>query len=495
MTFVSELEPRALWQRFDDILAIPRPSTREEAMRRYVIGLAEQKSLRHRQDAVGNLVVEKPASPGREGAPGVVLQAHLDMVTEKDAGVAHDFERDPIVPRREDGWVHATGTTLGADNGIGVAALLAVMLADDLEHGPLELLFTIDEETGLTGVVQLDPAAIGLRGRRLLNLDSEEEGTVTIGCAGGALSELRLRAETTALSAGAAGAEVLELRLSGLTGGHSGMEIHLQRGNAVQLLARALHSAGGAAGDGPLHLAHFAGGNKHNALAREATARVVVPAGRRAGLVEALEREVAAIREEYRAAEPEIGFEVSPAGAGDSGPVWSEAFGRRLLILLNALPHGVLAMSQDIPGLVETSVNLAAVSVQDGTVSVLLSVRSSVGSALLAQRRRLRAFGELAGAEVEENDGYPAWRPEPASPLLDLFRGVHRRVQGSDPELKALHAGLECGVLGEKFPGMQMISFGPVIQGAHSPSERVHVESVGRFYTLLTETLAELARG
>jgi dipeptidase D len=491
MTFVSELEPRALWQRFDDILAIPRPSTREEAMRRYVIGLAERKSLRHRQDAVGNLVVEKPASPGREGAPGVVLQAHLDMVTEKDAGVAHDFERDPIVPRREDGWVHATGTTLGADNGIGVAALLAVMLADDLEHGPLELLFTIDEETGLTGVVQLDPAAIGLKGRRLLNLDSEEEGTVTIGCAGGALSELRLTAETATLSAGS---ELLELRLAGLTGGHSGMEIHLQRGNAVQLLARALHAAGSAAGDGSLHLAHFAGGNKHNALAREATSRVVVPAGGRAALVEALEREVAAIREEYRAAEPEIQFEASTAEPGDSGSVWSEAFGRRLLLLLNALPHGVQAMSQDIPGLVETSINLAAVSVHDGTVSVLLSVRSSVGSALLAQRRRLRAFGELAGAEIEENDGYPAWRPEPASPLLDLFRGVHRRVQGSDPELKALHAGLECGVLGEKFPGMQMISFGPVIQGAHSPSERVHVESVGRFYDLLTATLAELAR-
>ncbi len=498
MTFVSELEPRALWQRFDDILAIPRPSTREEAMRRYVIGLAERRSLRHRQDAVGNLVVEKPASPGRQGAPAVVLQAHLDMVTEKDAGVAHDFERDPIVPRREDGWVHATGTTLGADNGIGVAALLAVMLADDLEHGPLEFLFTIDEETGLTGVVQLDPAAIALAGRRLLNLDSEEEGTVTIGCAGGALSELRFTPETAALPPGS---EVLELRLAGLTGGHSGMEIHLQRGNAVQLLARAIHSIGGmasaTAGDsgGPLHLAHFAGGNKHNALAREATARVVVPAGGSAALITALEREVAAIREEYRAAEPEIHFEAVAADPANSGSIWSEAFGRRLLVLLNALPHGVLAMSQDIPGLVETSVNLAAVSAQEGTVSVLLSVRSSVGSALLAQRRRLRAFGELAGAEVEENDGYPAWRPEPASPLLDLFRAVHRRVQGDDPELKALHAGLECGVLGEKFPGMEMISFGPNIQGAHSPSERVHVESVGRFYKLLTETLAELARG
>lgn len=489
MSFVSELEPRSLWQHFDAILAIPRPSTKEEAMRRYVIGLAERKGLRHRQDALGNLVVEKPASPGRAGAPGVVLQAHLDMVTEKDPGVAHDFERDPLAPRRVDGWVQATGTTLGADNGIGVAAMLAVMLADGLVHGPLELLFTVDEETGLTGAVGLDPGAIALAGKWLLNLDSEEEGTVTIGCAGGALSELRLTPETAPLPTGA---ELLDVRLGGLTGGHSGMEIHLQRGNAVQLLARALSAA---AGSGGLHLAHFQGGNKHNALAREAAARVAVAAEGRDDLIAALEREVAAIRAEYRATEPEVQFEVKAAEPGDGGAVWSEAFGRRLLLLLNSLPHGVQAMSHDIPGLVETSVNLAAVAEREGKVSVLLSVRSSVGSALLAQRRRLRAFAELAGAEVEENDGYPAWRPNPESPLLQRFRAVHHRVQGNDPELKALHAGLECGVLGEKFPGLDMISFGPVIQGAHSPSERVQVDSVGRFYHLLTETLAELAGG
>jgi dipeptidase D len=455
-------------------------------MRRYIIRLAERKGLRHRQDATGNLVVEKPAAPGREGAPIVVLQAHLDMVTEKNAGVAHDFERDPIVPRREDGWVKATDTTLGADNGIGVAAMLAVLEADDLVHGPLELLFTVDEETGLTGVGTLDPGAIALRGRKLLNLDSEEEQAVTVGCAGGALSEMMLPVEKAPVPAGA---EVLDLHLSGLKGGHSGMEIHLQRGNANQLLARILHAAGQ---DGPVHLASFRGGDKHNALAREASARVVLPAGRRAAFTAAVEKEAAAIRAEYRPVEPDLRFEVAEGAA--NGQVWSESFGHKVLLLLTALPHGVLAMSQDIPGLVETSMNLAAVAEREGEVHVLVSIRSSVGSALLAQRQRLRAFAELVGARVEENPGYPAWKPDLTSPLLALFRDVHRRVQGTDPELKAVHAGLECGVLGEKFPGMDMISFGPVIQGAHSPDERVEVASVGRFYGLLKEMLEELAK-
>lgn len=481
MSFVSELEPKPLWKHFDEILAIPRPSTKEEAMRRYVLDLAGRKGLSHRQDATGNLVVEKPASPGKEGAPIVVLQGHLDMVTEKNEGVIHDFERDPIVPRQEDGWVKATGTTLGSDNGIGVAAILAVMEADDLVHGPLELLFTVDEETGLTGVVALDPEAVALKGRRLLNLDSEEENAVTIGCAGGSLTRIVLPLERVSVDPGMA---LLELRLSGLKGGHSGMEIHLQRGSSVQLLARAIYAAG------PVHLAGFQGGNKHNALAREASALVVVPADRRDPFTKAVEREMAAIRDEYRPVEPDLRFEVKE---GSSGWIWAEDLGRRVLLLLSSLPHGVLAMSHDIPGLVETSVNLAAVSEGDEGVSVLLSTRSSIGSAMRATRRRLRACAELVGARVEENEGYPAWKPNVESPLLSLFKEVHQRVQGSEPELKAVHAGLECGVLGEKFSGMDMISFGPVIEGAHSPDERVQVESVGRFYNLLTETLAELA--
>jgi dipeptidase D len=486
MSFVSELEPQQLWRHFDAILAIPRPSKHEERARRYVLDVAERHGLRHLEDSTGNVVVEKPASPGREGAPIVVLQGHLDMVTEKNSGTAHDFLRDPIVPRRDGGWVKATGTTLGADNGIGAAAMLAVMEADDVVHGPLELLFTVDEETGLNGVLGLDPAAIALRGRRLLNLDSEEEGSVTIGCAGGSLSRLTLPLETAPAPAGTA---TLDVKLSGLRGGHSGMEIHLQRGNAVKLLARALFAALQSA---PFHLAALQGGNKHNALAREAIARVVIPAGGQEAFTVAVTREIVAIQDEIRTVDPDLTIDI--AEIPEPERVWTAEATRKVLDLLNALPHGVLAMSNDIPGLVETSVNLASATAGDGQLSTLTSIRSSVASAMLDTRRRLSAFADLAGAEVSVTEGYPGWKPNVGSPLLATFRKVHERLVGTDPELKAVHAGLECGVLGEKFPGMDMISFGPVIEGAHSPDERVEIASVGRFYGLLKATLEELAR-
>jgi dipeptidase D len=486
MTFVSDLEPRPLWQHFDALLAIPRPSRQEERARRYVVEQAEARGLRWRQDAAGHVVVEKPASPGREDAPIVVLQGHLDMVTEKNTGTVHDFERDPIVPRREGGWVKATGTTLGADNGIGAAAMLGVMTSDDLIHGPLELLFTIDEETGLTGVLALDAAAIALRGRLLINLDSEEEGAVTIGCAGGAASRLTLALETAPAPAGTA---ALEVTLSGLKGGHSGMEIHLQRGNAVKLLARALFAA---LQQTPFHLAAFQGGNKHNALPREATARVVVPTEARDAFTAAVATETAAIQDELHAVDPDLRIEI--ATAASPGKVWTAAASRKALDLLNALPHGVLAMSNDIPGLVETSLNVATATGTDESLAILISLRSSVASAMRTTKRALRAIAELAGADVQENDGYPSWKPDPASPLLVRFQQVHHRLNGKDAELRAVHAGLECGVLGEKFPGMDMISFGPVIQGAHSPDEAVEVASVERFWGLLREVLEELAK-
>jgi dipeptidase D len=485
MTFVSELEPRPLWRHFDAILAIPRPSKREERARRYVVDQAEAKGLRWRQDTTGNVVVEKPAAPGKESAPIVVLQGHLDMVTEKNSGTIHDFDRDPIVPRRDGDWVKATGTTLGADNGIGAAAILAVMTAGDLVHGPLELLFTVDEETGLTGVLALDAEAIALRGRLLFNLDSEEEGAVTIGCAGGSASRLALPLETAPAPAGTT---ALDVKLSGLKGGHSGMEIHLQRGNAVKLLSRALLTA---LQQTPFHLASFQGGNKHNALPREAGARVVVPTDARDAFTAAVERETAAIRDEIRTVDPELNIEI--VEAPDPGRVWTPATSRKALDLLNALPHGVLAMSNDIPGLVETSLNVATADGTDGSLAILISIRSSVASAMRDTRRRLRAIAELAGAEVRETDGYSGWKPDPASPLLGIFRKVHQRVAGTNPELRAVHAGLECGVLGEKFPGMDMISFGPIIQGAHSPDEGVRIDSTGRFWELLRAMLAELA--
>lgn len=489
MSFVAELEPQALWKHFDALLAIPRPSKQEERARRYVLELAQRRGFRHREDATGNLVVEKPASPGKEGAPIVVLQGHLDMVTEKNSGTVHDFERDPIVPRRDGDWIKATGTTLGADNGIGAAALLALMEgdmeADDLVHGPLELLFTVDEETGLTGVLALDPEAIALRGRLLLNLDSEEEGSVTVGCAGGAASRMALPLDTAPAPEGTV---ALDVKLSGLKGGHSGVEIHLQRGNAVKLLSRVLLTA---AQQTPFHLTAFQGGNKHNAIPREATARVAVPAGGRDAFTAAAEREAAAIRDEIRTVDPDLTIEITEAEPSDR--VWTSEATRKVLDLLNALPHGVQVMSNDIPGLVETSLNLATVAASNGDLSVLISLRSSVASAMRDSKRRVRAFAELAGAGVTETEGYPGWKPNLDSPLLATFRKVHERVAGSDPKLEAVHAGLECAVLGHKFPGMDMISFGPIIKGAHSPDERVKINSVGRFYGLLKELLAELA--
>jgi dipeptidase D len=484
MTFVSDLAPQPLWKRFDEILTIPRGSRKEEAMRRYVLGIAERKGLRTRTDAAGNAVVVKPASPGKEGAPTVVLQSHLDMVNEKNSGVAHDFERDPLVPRRDGEFVKATGTTLGADNGIGVAAMLAVLEAEDLVHGPLEFLFTVDEETGLTGASDLDPSLI--TGKILLNLDTdtEEENEVTIGCAGAGMSVLTLPVESGPAPEGLA---ALEVSLTGLKGGHSGMEIHLPRGNAIKLLARALYAAGLRT---RIHVGSLQGGGKHNAIPREALAKIFVRPEDREAVTLDLEREASLIEEELPS-EPDLRLEVRYAAPPASA--WSEESGRKALALVQALPHGVVAMSQDIPGLVETSTNLASVEPRNGSLSILCSTRSSVDSALRTTRQRIRAAADLAGAAVEENRGYPGWKPNPASGLLKTFRALHERITGRDPELRALHAGLECGIIGEKVPGMEMISFGPLIQGAHSPDERVHVASVERFYHLLTATLAELA--
>ncbi len=484
MTFVSTLEPQALWRHFDEILTIPRASKKEEAMRRYVIAVAERHGLPHRVDAGGNMVVSKPGTAGREGVPITVIQSHLDMVNEKNSDITHDFERDAIVPRREGEYLKATGTTLGSDNGIGVAAMLALMEARDLAHGPIEFLFTVEEEIGLEGAGRLDPALV--TGRRLLNLDSEEEGTVTVGCAGAAMTRMSLPLEKNGVPADST---VLSVKVSGLQGGHSGLDIHLQRGNAVKVLVRALLAA---FQEQPFRLAAIKGGDKHNVLPREASAQLVATEGASDVLRQTLAKELRAAQDELRPAEPDLRFEVT-SGGDRAQEAWTEEVTGRALAWLEAIPHGVLAMSYDIPGLVETSTNLASAVSQNGSLVVLQSTRSSVASALRATRRRLRAVATLAGASVEENVGYPAWKPDLASPLLATVRKVHERVLGHEPEVKAVHAGLECGVIGEKCPGMDMISFGPQIEFPHSPDERVHVESVERFWRLFTATLEELA--
>ena len=484
MTFVSDLEPTVLWRHFDTILTIPRASKDEGRMRDHIVATADGLGLAHHADAAGNLVVRKPATPGHEGADITVLQSHLDMVQEKNADVSFDFATDAIVPKLEGEHLTAAGTTLGSDNGIGVAAMLAVMGETAFPHGPLELLFTIDEETGLTGAARLDGGLV--QGRRLINLDSEEDGMLYVGCAGG--GDTQLTVELGVAPAPDAGV-ALAVALRGLKGGHSGVDIHLQRGNAVKLLGRALWAVR-LLGHG-YDLARFDGGSAHNAIPREAFATVVVPADDQSAVLAALDREVAAIRDEYAPAEPDMSLTAAAVTRPDT--VWDGATTERVLRLVNALPHGVEAMSYDIPDLVETSVNLATVVPVDGSLRLGLSSRSSIDSALEAMRRRVRAIGVLAGAAVDEAEAYPGWKPDLESPLLDVVTAVHRRAFDREPGVKAIHAGLECGILGKKVPGMDMISFGPRIEFPHSPDERVHVASVGRFYKLLEATLTALA--
>lgn len=453
-------------------------------MRAYVREVAATRGLEVREDGAGNLVVAVPASAGREAAPIVVLQSHLDMVCEKNSGVEFDFERQAIVPRRDGDWLYATGTTLGSDNGIGVAAMLALIGAEEVEHGPLELLFTVEEEIGLNGAAALDPALV--RGRTLLNLDTEEEGALYVGCAGGAGSELALPIDTMF---GVEGRVTVAVRVAGLLGGHSGVDIHLQRGNALAILARLLHPLWK---EFQFEVGSITGGNLTNAIPREAEAVIRLAVEDRGAFEKACRAAIAEIRAELAAVDPGLEISFAPAECGPE--VWSDATAVRLLALLAALPHGLLRMSDEIPGLVETSTNFARVRSEPGVLQVSMSNRSSVDAALRAVQRRMAAFAELAGGEATQSEGYPGWKPDLASPLLAITRRVHERVLGSEPRVLAIHAGLECGVLGARLGGADMISIGPQIEHPHSPDERVGIESVGGFWRLLTATLTELAR-
>ena len=478
---LAELEPKPIWKHFSALTQIPRASTKEAAARDYVLSVASRLGLEAVQDKVGNTVVRKPAHPGRESAPMALLQGHLDMVCEKNEGTAFNFDTDAIKVWRDGDWLRAEGTTLGADNGVGVSAALAVMESTDIAHGPLEFVFTIDEETGLTGAAEF-PGGM-LKSKYFLNLDNEEKDTICIGCAGGIKTTARRKVSLVTPKGDAA----YRIKVFGLKGGHSGIEIHLGRGNALRILGGTLHSILDAM---PVEIANLSGGSAQNAIPREASAIVVLPAGEE----QKLKSQVAKLETEYKAhlGGFDPGVQVSVEKVELPKQVFAQDDARRSVDLLASLHHGVVAMSPDVPGLVQDSTNLATIATKGDTVEIVTSQRSAIESSKLAAARMVATVCRLAGFETENSGSYPGWKPEPNSDIVRKLQSVHEEVFGHPAELIAMHAGLECGVIGEKYPGMQMVSFGPTIQSPHSPNERVEINSVQGFWKYLKAVLEKI---
>ena len=476
------LEPKPVWAYFKEILDIPRPSKKEEKIIKYLLEFGKKHQLETLQDEVGNVLIRKPATQGMENKKPVILQSHIDMVCEKNSDKVHDFEKDPIETYIKDGWVHAQGTTLGADDGIGVAAQLAILVADDIEHGPLECLFTVDEETGLTGAFGLKPGF--LKGKILLNLDSEDEGQLFIGCAGGQDTQAWLPYD---LETAPDGHKAYKLMISGLKGGHSGDDINKGLGNANKMLNRFLWTFKDTY---HIKLNTFDGGNLRNAIAREAYAVIMVPEGQAAEFEKEVPKFEKILRNEYHVTEPNLKFTIETAEV--PGTVIDEDSFRELTNALYACPHGVLAMSQEIENFVQTSTNLASVKFEQDEILVTTSQRSSIESEKQDATNMVTSVFKLAGARTETGDGYPGWTPNPNSAVVEITERSYKNLFKTEPEVLAIHAGLECGLIGDKYPGMDMISFGPTIKGAHSPDERIEIESVQKFWDLTLDVLKNI---
>ncbi|MDR3670786.1 MAG: beta-Ala-His dipeptidase [Holophaga sp.] len=480
-TLLADPETRLLWRYFMELSKIPRGSKAEAAASAWVAEQGRALGCQVERDAVGNVLIRKAAAPGREGRPTVALQAHVDMVCEQNEGTGHDFTRDPIQLVREGDMVRASGTTLGADDGIGVSAALAVLARTDLQHGPVEVLITIDEETGLTGASNVQ--AGWLKAKYLLNLDSEEEGILTIGCAGGVDS---IASRRLTLAPPAPGARPYRLKVSGLKGGHSGIDTNAGRGNAIRILAQALHALAAEFG---FQLAAVKGGNKRNAIPREASAQLYLDPALEPAFKAALARQEALWQAALGGFDPHLAMALEP---GVPGQVMAPADALALVRLLLSLPHGVEAMSPAIPGLVQTSVNLGVVDTADGEATVNLLTRSSIDPSKVALTHRIAAACAAAGFKHALAGGYPGWKPEPEAALVRLVDQAHQAVFAKPMAIRAIHAGLECGLIGEKHPGLDMVSFGPSMWDAHTPDEHVSVASVGQFWKLLTAVLGQL---
>ncbi len=471
--------------RLKKINAIPRCSKKEGRLAAWLQQWAADHRLSHKSDAAGNLLVAVPASPGFEQAPGVVVQAHMDMVCEKTPDATHDFDTDPIELIQRDEWLCAAGTTLGADNGIGLAYAMALVEEPGVTHPPLELLFTVDEETGLNGAKALPPDFV--TGRLLLNVDSEQEGVLTAGCAGGLDSRITVDFDPTPLTPGST---IAELTVGGLMGGHSGVDIHRHRASANTLMARLLAQV---RKNAPLRLIRMTGGNRPNVIARDASALIAFEPTAQ-GAIEATAADFQGIvRAEYPDEKDLFVRCREEAWTEPCAAAPSAMDSDRLLNLLAALPHGVAGMSQEVKDLVETSSNLAQVRLEGNHLEVVTSQRSSAASRLTEISDRIRAIAALAGARTIHENGYPAWPPDMHSPLLRQGREAYAALYGKEPEVQVIHAGLECAVIGDIFSGMDMISFGPTIRNAHSPDEQLHIPSIGRVWDWITALLQRLA--
>jgi len=482
MSVISNLEPGLVWKHFDEIRQIPRCSKHEEKIREYIVDFAKKQKLNYKVDNPGNVVISKPGTSGMEKRPTVILQGHMDMVCEKNSDIDFDFSKDPIQLKLKDDILTADGTTLGADNGMGLAMSLAILEDNSLKHGPLEALFTVDEETGLTGAFALKSDM--LTGRILLNLDSEDFGVVTVGCAGGGDTKIELPFKTGTVNGDMTS---LNIKVSGLRGGHSGVDIHEQRGNAVKLLTRMLWKA---KDDYKFYINEIKGGDKHNAIPREAFANISLKNSEKEKFISTMKKEEKNILQEIKPIDPK--FKVDFREIDKMKTILSEESQNHLLNLLQGLPHGVDKMNYEIPNLVDTSTNLATVSINEHNIVIGMSTRSSIKTALQDLRDRIRAVALLSGAKVEEEEPYPGWQPNLDSKALKLSKKIFKDMYNKEPVVEAIHAGLECGIIGEKFPGMDMISIGPTIKYPHSPEEQVHISTVDKTYNYVLKILEEI---
>ncbi len=480
---LKDLKPALVWSIFDQITKVPRPSKKEEKIRKFLLDFAAAHNIAVKTDAIGNVVMTKPATKGHEQAPTVIMQAHMDMVCESN-DKSFDFDNNPITTIIDGEWVHADGTTLGADNGIGMAAALAAMVDDSLVHGPLEALFTVDEETGLTGANNLGEGMIS--GKMLINLDSEDDAEIFVGCAGGVDTTCTFSYHR---SVAPTDFHYFRIDIAGGLGGHSGGDIHLGRANANKLLARFLWNL---SKSHEISLSEIDGGNLRNAIPRAAHAIIGVHTSHKEEVRVALNNYAAVIEAEYAGLEPTLKIEMEsvdrPEYCVDSTTT------DNLVAALYSAPHGVISMSRSLPGLVETSTNLASVKMlPDNKILVTTSQRSDVDSRKWDIANQIEALFTMAGAKVTHGDGYPGWTPNMDSRIMEIARDAYKELYGVTPAIKAIHAGLECGLFLEKYPHLDMVSFGPTLQGVHSPSERMHIPAVERFWGQLTQILKKVA--